>query len=85
MSQQSRQLRNQVIQLYRTLYFMGKEYPKGSLWFHQRLKNAFIRNKEIEDEEKIKDLIKRGDYVVKELESLYQLRKYRALKSRYYD
>jgi hypothetical protein len=64
---------------------MGNDYPKGSLWFHQRLKNAFARNKDIEDEQKIRELIKRGQYVVKELESLYQLRKYRAMKSRYYD
>ena len=27
----------------------------------------------------------RGEYVIKELESLYQLRKYRALKQRYYE
>ena len=77
---------------------MGKEYPKGSLWFHERLKNAFARNKDVQDEQKIRDLIKRGEYVVKvclnfilsvtelkELETLYQLRKYRAMKSRYYD
>lgn len=78
---------------------MGKEYPKGSLWFHDRLKNAFARNRDVQDEQKIRDLIKRGEYVVKvsldcilfelenlqELEALYQLRKYRAMKSRYYN
>ena len=75
----NQQLRNEVIRLYRTvcfnrdyklqltfqLYYMGKEYPKGSLWFHERLKNAFARNKDVQDEQKIRDLIKRGEYVVK--------------------
>ena len=44
-----------------------------------------MKNKDVSDPEKIKELIERGNYVVKELEALYMLRKYRALKSRYYD
>ena len=80
---QSQQLRHEVLRLYKTLYYMGNEYPRGSLWFHERLKNAFARNREVEDEQKIRDLIKRGEYVVKELETLYHLRKYRAMRQRY--
>ena len=34
--------------------------------------------------EKIKELIARGEFVMKELEALYFLRKYRAMKQRYY-
>ncbi|KAK0397261.1 hypothetical protein QR680_002054 [Steinernema hermaphroditum] len=55
--------RTQVLQLYKTLYYMGKEYPKGSQWFHSRLKNAFQRNMNESDEEKIAQLIKRGEFV----------------------
>ena len=36
------------------------------------------------DPEKIKMLIARGEYVIKEVEALYMLRKYRTLKQRYY-
>lgn len=64
---------------------MGKEYPNGSLWFHTRLKKVFAKNAAETDPEKIKELISRGEYVVKEIEALYSLKKYRTLKSRYYN
>ena len=43
-----------------------------------------MKNKDIQDPKKITDLIARGEYVMKEVEALYMLRKYRALKKRYY-
>ena len=43
-----------------------------------------MKNKDVEDPKKIAELIARGEYVMKELEALYMLRKYRALKKRYY-
>jgi len=80
--------RSEVIQLYKNLYYLGKEYPPyptGSLWFHERLKKAFARNVDVKDDEKVKELIARGEYVVKEIEALYSLKKYRAIKQRYYE
>lgn len=44
-----------------------------------------MKNKDETDPEKIKQLVARGDHVIKELEALYFLRKYRAMKKRYYD
>lgn len=44
-----------------------------------------MKNREVKDAEKIKTMIKHGEYVVKELEALYMLRKYRTLKRRYYN
>lgn len=70
--------------LFLQLYHLGKDYPAGSDYFHQRLHQAFMKNKDVTDPEKIKELIERGNYVVKELEAMYMLKKYRALKSRYY-
>jgi hypothetical protein len=64
---------------------MGKEYPNGAKWFHTRLNKAFVRNKDVTDPKEVKQLIERAEYVVKELEALYSLRKYRAMKNRYYD
>uniref|UniRef100_A0A914VYY3 Complex 1 LYR protein domain-containing protein n=1 Tax=Plectus sambesii TaxID=2011161 RepID=A0A914VYY3_9BILA len=78
-------LRSQVLGLYKTLHFLGRDYPKGAEWFHSRLKKAFERNKGETDPQKIKELIGRGEFVVKEIEALYSLRKYRAMKKRYYD
>ena len=57
---------------------MGEEY------FKTKLKRGFMKNKDETDPEKIKMLIARGEYVVKEVETLYMLRKYRTLKQRYY-
>ncbi|XP_058623269.1 LYR motif-containing protein 5B isoform X2 [Onychostoma macrolepis] len=67
------------------LLFLGREYPKGADYFRDRLRAAFAKNKDVSDPEKIKELISRGEFVVKELEALYYLRKYRALKKRYYE
>ncbi|ETE63700.1 LYR motif-containing protein 5, partial [Ophiophagus hannah] len=67
------------------LLYLGKEYPKGADYFRTRLKAAFLKNKEVKDPEEIKKLIARGKFVIKELEALYFLRKYRALKQRYYE
>lgn len=78
-------LRSEVIKLYKTLLYLGKEYPKGSAYFKERLKIAFVKNKDETDPEKIRKLVDRGNFVIKELEALYFLRKYRAMKQRYYD
>uniref|UniRef100_W5LPG0 LYR motif containing 5a n=1 Tax=Astyanax mexicanus TaxID=7994 RepID=W5LPG0_ASTMX len=68
-----------------SLLYLGREYPKGTAYFRERLKTAFMKNKDETDPEKIQKLIARGDFVIKELEALYFLRKYRAMKKRYYD
>lgn len=77
-------LRSRVIQLYKNLHYLGRDYPKGAEYFHERLKASFMKNKDVKDPEQIELLIMRGEYVVKELEALYKLRKYRAMKKRYY-
>ena len=78
-------LRSEVIQLYKNMYYLGRDYPKGADWFRTRLKTAFMKNKDETDPEKIKMLIARGEFVCKEVEALYMLRKYRTLKQRYYE
>lgn len=78
-------LRGEVVRLYKNLLYLGREYPKGSDYFRERLKAAFMKNKDETDPEKIKMLVARGDFVIKELEALYFLRKYRTLKKRYYE
>ena len=73
-----------VKNLYRQLYHLGKEYPAGKEYFHAKLHQAFMKNKDVKDPQQIQQLIDRGNYVGKELEALYMLRKYRTLKKRYY-
>lgn len=67
------------------LHYLGNEYPNGSKWFHDRLHQAFARNANVKDEKSVRELMAKGEYVVKEVEALYALRKYRAMKTRYYD
>uniref|UniRef100_A0A8C6KWJ3 LYR motif containing 5a n=1 Tax=Nothobranchius furzeri TaxID=105023 RepID=A0A8C6KWJ3_NOTFU len=78
-------LRGEVIRLYKNLLYLGREYPKGAAYFRERLKSAFMKNKDETDPQKIQQLVARGDHVIKELEALYFLRKYRTMKKRYYD
>ncbi|XP_020782099.1 LYR motif-containing protein 5A [Boleophthalmus pectinirostris] len=78
-------LRREVIRLYKNLLYLGREYPQGSTYFRERLKTAFMKNKDVTDPEKIKKLVAKGDFVIKELEAMYFLRKYRTLKKRYYE
>lgn len=67
------------------LQHLGKEYPGGPQKFRNKCHEIFLKNSKENDPEKIEVLIKRGEFVVKELEALYSLRKYRAMKKRYYD
>ncbi|XP_069764563.1 electron transfer flavoprotein regulatory factor 1-like isoform X2 [Narcine bancroftii] len=76
-------LRSEVIKLYKNLLHLGKEYPKGADYFKEHLKKAFMKNRDVTDPDQIKELIARGEFVIKELEALYYLRKYRAMKQRY--
>ncbi|KAI7792186.1 LYR motif-containing protein 5A [Triplophysa rosa] len=78
-------LRGEVIRLYKNLLYLGRDYPKGSTYFRERLKAAFMKNKDVTDPVKIKNLVDRGEFVIKELEAMYYLRKYRTLKKRYYE
>ena len=66
------------------MLFLGRDYPKGYDYFREKLKSAFLKNKDVTHEKEIEMLLARGDYIVKELQALYMLRKYRTLKKRYY-
>ncbi|CAG9578715.1 unnamed protein product [Danaus chrysippus] len=77
--------RKAVLNLYKTLLYLGRDWPQGSDLFRKRLHKVFVRNSEESDPVKIESMIKHGQFVVKEIEALYKLKKYRAMKRRYYD
>ncbi|XP_037503172.1 electron transfer flavoprotein regulatory factor 1 isoform X1 [Rhipicephalus sanguineus] len=77
-------VRGQVVQLYKNLLHLGRDYPKGYDYFRSRLKAAFLKNRDVKDPEQLTMLLARGQYIIKELEALYMLKKYRTLKKRYY-
>lgn len=78
------QLRYAVKNLYKNLLFMGREYPLGFTYFRDKCHNVFWKNKDIEDPAEIQKRLQHGDYIIKELQALYMLKKYRTLRSRYY-
>ncbi|ODM98757.1 LYR motif-containing protein 5 [Orchesella cincta] len=77
-------LKLRVLSLYKTLLFMGRDYPQGYKYFRDRCNTVFKKNKGVKDPKEIEKMITHGEFVVKELEALYYLRKYRTLKRRYY-
>ncbi|XP_031162389.1 LYR motif-containing protein 5A [Sander lucioperca] len=75
--------RGQVIKLYRTLLYLGRDYPQGSAYFKERLKSAFMKNKDVTDPDKIQKLVARGNSLIEELEAMCFLRKYQVMKKKY--
>ncbi|KAL4913384.1 LYR motif-containing protein 5A [Aspergillus aurantiobrunneus] len=74
------ELRRQVINIYKELLNLGREYPQGYEYFRTRLHRAFSSQVHIQDEEQIRNGIARAEFVKK---GSYYLRRYRALKQRY--
>ena len=77
--------RPRVIQLYKNLIYLGREYPSEPEKLTSKIHGVFMKNAGKTDPKEIEDLIAKGNYIVKELEALYSLKKYRTLKRRYYD
>ncbi|KEZ46591.1 hypothetical protein SAPIO_CDS0402 [Scedosporium apiospermum] len=65
------------------LLFLGRDYPLGLDYFRRRLHKAFIVNAGVRDEGDIEKCIARAEFVKKEIEALYTLKRYRTLRHRY--
>lgn len=74
-------LKSEVLNLYKNLIYLSKEWPTD---LRPQIKDAFMKNRDKTDAEEIRALIGRGEYVCKEIIATYHLRKYRAMKRRYY-
>lgn len=69
--------------LYKELHYLGHNYPDPSYPFHTRLHSCFLSHVG-GDEEKLEAGIRKAEHIKKEIEALYFLKKYRAMKGRYY-
>ncbi|CUS12219.1 unnamed protein product [Tuber aestivum] len=76
-------LRYEVKRIYRDLLYLGREYPLGYDYFRPRCHQAFMSQAGETDPEKVREGIQQAEYVKKEIEALYRLKKYRALKQSY--
>ena len=76
--------RYRVKQLYKTLLYLGRDYPQGyTSYFRPRLHSAFSKNATLSTEADVEAAIRRGEYMVKELEAFYFLKRYRHVKRAY--
>ena len=66
------------------MLYLGRDWPQGYHHFSAMAKKAFRKNSGESDPSRIRELIARGEYVTREVEALYKLKKYRTLKRRYY-
>ena len=76
-------LRYDVIRIYKELLFLGREYPAGADFFKNGLRKAFRAKKDLQGEDEIRKAIQNAEYVKKEVEALYYLKRYRKLKQAY--
>ncbi|KAF4508707.1 hypothetical protein G6O67_005051 [Ophiocordyceps sinensis] len=84
MSKPNPDLRRHVIAIYKELLYLGREYPLGFAYFRPRLHQAFISRAAERDDAKILAAIAQAQYVKKEIEALYYLKRYRTLRKRYH-
>ncbi len=54
-------------------------------YFKDRLKRSFQKNKHLSTQEDIEKALRLGEFVYKEMEALWFLKKYRAMKKSYYE
>ncbi|KAM0791826.1 hypothetical protein ACM66B_004085 [Microbotryomycetes sp. NB124-2] len=84
MSSSVRSLRLQARSLYKELYYLGREYPDPNYPIHKKLHACFLSHVGA-DKAKLEQGIAKAQFIKRELETMYFLRKYRAMKGRYYD
>ncbi|TKA51352.1 hypothetical protein B0A53_05283 [Rhodotorula sp. CCFEE 5036] len=78
------QLRLRARALYKELFYLAKEYPDPNYRATERLHKCFLAHVGA-DRERLEAGIAKADFIKRELEAMYSLRKYRAMKQRYYD
>lgn len=72
-----------VRDLYKRFLLAGREYPGGMEVVKRKAKEAFFSNQHLSEEVSIKKAVSRGRYMVRELNGVTKLKKYRTMKERY--
>jgi hypothetical protein len=76
-------MRPMVRELYKRFLIAGRWYPQGLDYVRGKTKEAFFKNRHLQDETEIKKAIGKGRYWVRELNAVSKFAKYRAMKRRY--
>lgn len=73
-----------VRDLYKRFMLVGREYPGGPDVVRRKAKEGFRQNAQLTDEVEVKRAVARGRWMVRELQGIIKLKKYREMKKRYY-
>lgn len=77
-------LRCKVVMLYKNFLVAAREYPgKPYEQVRNQVHQAFKKNTQLTERTKIQEAIARGEYVLREVETLIFLARYREMKRRY--
>ena len=74
-----------VRDLYKRFLIVGRDYPLGLGYVRTKTKEAFQGNAHLTGDHEIREAIKKGRWMVRELIGVIQLKKYRAIRARYTD
>ncbi|KAG8467654.1 hypothetical protein KFE25_006706 [Diacronema lutheri] len=72
-----------VRDLYKRFLLVGKDYPGGLALVRRKAKEALRNQAHLQDELEIKRAVARGRWMVRELQGIIKLKKYREMKKRY--
>lgn len=73
----------QVRDLYKRIIHVGREYPLGLNWVRDKAKTWFAQNKDVTDDIELRRHIANGRHMVREMQAVIFLKKYRHLKRTY--
>eukprot|EP00004_Rigifila_ramosa_P003210 TRINITY_DN1338_c0_g1_i1.p1 TRINITY_DN1338_c0_g1~~TRINITY_DN1338_c0_g1_i1.p1 ORF type:complete len:153 (+),score=23.30 TRINITY_DN1338_c0_g1_i1:33-461(+) len=69
-------------QLYKELIWTARDYPGGVDVIRRKAREHWLRNREVTDPDQLEKLYSHARFVIKELEALDRLKKYRFLKQK---
>lgn len=64
--------------------YTAQHCPGDVASYKFKIHRGFMSNKDLKDPIKIQECFNRGEYLIKEMEALIQLHKYRKIKNTYY-
>ena len=71
--------------LYRRILTVGRDYPTGLDAVRRKAKAEFAKNSDLNDGLELRRAVSYGRYMVREMQGVVMLKKYRAMKQRYAD
>lgn len=77
-------IKHRARQVYKELSYLAQFYPDPAYDLPRRVKACFRANMGLEGE-KLERGVEKAEFIKKELEALYFLKKYRTMKNRYYN